>query len=72
MSSGEAGSAAGSPEPTATPAFSLETILNDKSETLEHPDFQQQPEGGWDEESTERVAAEGFCIECEGEDSSCP
>ncbi|KIP08323.1 hypothetical protein PHLGIDRAFT_35011 [Phlebiopsis gigantea 11061_1 CR5-6] len=66
MSSGEAENTAKSPaEPAAPSAFSLDTILSDKSETLEHPDFKDKPDGGWDEESTEHIAAEGFCIECE-------
>ena len=67
MASGDTENAANSPESAAPAAFSLETILNDDSETLEHPDFKGEPEKGWDEESTERAASEGFCIECEGE-----
>ncbi len=51
----------------ATPAgFSLGTILDDDNENLEHPDFKDKPEGGWDEETKEEGAAQGFCIECEG------
>lgn len=73
MSSGEAENTAKSPaEPAAPSAFSLDTILSDKSETLEHPDFKDKSDGGWDEESTEHIAAEGFCIECEGEHPSFP
>ncbi|THH02132.1 hypothetical protein EW026_g662 [Hermanssonia centrifuga] len=50
----------------ATPAgFSLGTILDDDNENLEHPDFKDKPEGGWDEETKEEGAAQGFCIECE-------
>lgn len=67
MSSGDKENAVGTPEPTTPSAFSLDTILNDNSETLEHPDFKDKPDGGWDEESTERTASEGFRIECEGE-----
>lgn len=52
-------------ESIAPTVFSLNTILNDDSENLEHPDFKDKPEGGWDEE-TGAGAAEGFCVECEG------
>jgi hypothetical protein len=47
-------------------AFSLATILNEENDQLEHPDFKDRPEGGWDEEGKDTQAAEGFCIECEG------
>ncbi|GJE84529.1 hypothetical protein PsYK624_006050 [Phanerochaete sordida] len=52
------------PEATTTSTFSLNTILADDSENLEHPDFKDKPEGGWDEE-TSAGAADGFCVECE-------
>ena len=42
MSSGEAENAVESPKPAAPSAFSLDTILSDKSETLEHPDFKDK------------------------------
>lgn len=54
-------------------AFSLENILGDKHDTLEHPGLKQQEldaqttAEGWDEESANRPIAEGFCVECEGE-----
>jgi hypothetical protein len=45
------------------PAFSLENILGNDHDKLEHPDV--RPEG-WDEEDTERDVAHGYCVECEG------
>ena len=45
------------------PLFSLENILGDDHEKLEHPDV--RPEG-WDEEDAEREAEHGYCVECEG------
>ncbi|KAF9236230.1 hypothetical protein BU15DRAFT_50382 [Melanogaster broomeanus] len=52
--------------------FSLENILGDNHEALEHPGLKQQEldapttaAQGWDEESANRPAAEGFCVECE-------
>jgi len=45
------------------PLYSLENILGDDHEKLEHPDV--RPEG-WDEEGAEREAAHGYCVECEG------
>ncbi|KAF9226868.1 hypothetical protein BS17DRAFT_776255 [Gyrodon lividus] len=52
--------------------FSLENILGDNHEILEHPGLKQQEldasttaAKGWDEESTNLPAAEGFCVECE-------
>ncbi|EKM59771.1 uncharacterized protein PHACADRAFT_192148 [Phanerochaete carnosa HHB-10118-sp] len=53
-----------SPETTTPTTFSLNTILNNDSENLEHPDFKDKPEGGWDEEAG-AGAAKGFCVECE-------
>ncbi|KAH9020777.1 hypothetical protein EDB84DRAFT_1275255 [Lactarius hengduanensis] len=44
------------------PLYSLENILGDDHEKLEHPDV--RPEG-WDEEGAEREAAHGYCVECE-------
>ena len=58
-----------SSEPSATashsngPTFSLENILGNDHDKLEHPDV--KPEG-WDEEDTERELAHGYCVECEG------
>jgi hypothetical protein len=45
------------------PTFSLENILGNDHDKLEHPDT--RPEG-WDEEDAEREAAHGYCVECEG------
>lgn len=51
-------------------AFSLENILGDNHEAIEHPtatgDVASAPPRGWDEEDTERPPVEGYCIECEG------
>ncbi|KAF8471389.1 hypothetical protein DFH94DRAFT_674398 [Russula ochroleuca] len=44
------------------PTFSLENILGNDHDKLEHPDI--RPEG-WDEEDAEREVAHGYCIECE-------
>ncbi|EIW76289.1 hypothetical protein CONPUDRAFT_130825 [Coniophora puteana RWD-64-598 SS2] len=53
-------------------AFSLQNILGENHDTVEHPKYQEQldasgsvPAAGWDEEGTEHVAPEGFCVECE-------
>jgi hypothetical protein len=45
------------------PQYSLENILGDEHDKLEHPDV--RPEG-WDEEGAEREAPHGYCVECEG------
>jgi hypothetical protein len=45
------------------PAFSLENILGDDHDKLEHPDIRP---GGWDEEDAEQDVAHGYCVECEG------
>ena len=58
-----------SSEPSASephtngPLFSLENILGDDHDKLEHPLI--KPEG-WDEEDTVREVAHGYCVECEG------
>lgn len=56
-------------------AFSLQNILGDDHEHLEHPEVQNGQENalavGWDEEETSRPVAEGFCVECEGALSNC-
>ncbi|KAI9510542.1 hypothetical protein F5148DRAFT_1178572 [Russula earlei] len=44
------------------PLFSLENILSDDHDKLEHPHI--RPEG-WDEEDMERQVAHGYCVECE-------
>ena len=46
--------------------FSLATILGEENDQLEHPDFKDKPQGGWDEEVKDTEAAQGYCIECEG------
>lgn len=46
--------------------LSLEKILNDDNNDLEHPGLNGAPAGGWDEEVADTTAAHGFCIECEG------
>ncbi|KAF8076739.1 hypothetical protein FPV67DRAFT_1472507, partial [Lyophyllum atratum] len=52
---------------TANPitAFSLETILSNNHEAVEHPGSNGVAPTGWDEEVPENVAVEGFCVECE-------
>lgn len=53
-------------EESASKAFTLDAILNGNNEELEHPDFVDKAEGGWDEDIKETEVAQGFCIECEG------
>lgn len=69
MSSESIGSEAKLPEAAEPSVFSLNTILNDAGENLEHPDFKDKLEGGWDEK-TSVGAAEGYCVECEGASSA--
>ncbi|KAF8897763.1 hypothetical protein BD779DRAFT_1492379 [Infundibulicybe gibba] len=45
-------------------AFSLENILGENHETIEHPGIKTPP-AGWDEDIPEKPVTEGFCIECE-------
>ncbi|KAG9317802.1 hypothetical protein JVU11DRAFT_2025 [Chiua virens] len=60
-------------KPTESGAtFSLENILSDRHDTLEHPGLKQRESDaattaaeGWDEESADRPTAEGLCVECE-------
>lgn len=52
------------PEKPPNGAFSLENILGEHHENLEHPKFRKELLE--DSEPLENVAAEGFCIECEG------
>lgn len=47
--------------------FSLENILGANHESLEHPGIEGAPASGWDEETPDTQAAEGFCVECEGD-----
>lgn len=51
--------------------FSLENILGQDHESLEHPGLNGQVGTGWDEEVKETTAAEGYCIECEGKSFVC-
>jgi len=51
---------------TDVPAFSLESILGDNHDAVEHPGTNGVSATGWDEETPENAVAEGFCIECEG------
>lgn len=51
--------------------YSLENILGDHHEKVEHPRLKQQEldapaAEGWDEESANQPTAEGLCVECEG------
>ncbi|GLB34139.1 putative protein of unknown function (DUF2009) [Lyophyllum shimeji] len=50
-----------------TTVFSLETILSDDHETVEHPGtrINDVTAAGWDEETSEKPVDEGFCVECE-------
>ncbi|KAH7909741.1 hypothetical protein BJ138DRAFT_1066538 [Hygrophoropsis aurantiaca] len=50
--------------------FSLQNILGQNHESIEHPRLKQEEldpstAQGWDEEDANRPAAEGFCVECE-------
>ncbi|KAJ8515796.1 hypothetical protein ONZ45_g6835 [Pleurotus djamor] len=46
--------------------FSLENILGENHDTIEHPTVKDGPTGGWDEEeASEKPVAEGYCVECE-------
>lgn len=69
MSSGSMETDGTLPKSETNGTFSIDTILNDDTETLEHPDFKDKPGGGWDEETKEGELPEGFCVECEGESS---
>jgi hypothetical protein len=47
--------------------FSLENILGENHDAVEHPGTENtQAATGWDEEETEKPLAEGYCVECEG------
>lgn len=60
------------PEPRAETQtngnFSLDNILSENHESLEHPKYREEdkPLGGWDEEVVEKPLVEGYCVECEG------
>ncbi|KAG5649776.1 hypothetical protein H0H81_002074 [Sphagnurus paluster] len=51
----------------SNPAFSLESILSDNHESVEHPGTitDRISPSGWDEEVRLNPVAEGFCVECE-------
>ncbi|KAF9534128.1 hypothetical protein CPB83DRAFT_843724 [Crepidotus variabilis] len=55
------------PDATVAGAFSLENILGDNHEALEHPGTNdaERDAKGWDEEEVETPLAEGYCVECE-------
>lgn len=55
--------------PKPSTAFNLETILGDNHEAVEHPGVLSNGGSavGWDEEGAETQAAEGYCVECEGQ-----
>lgn len=42
--------------------FSLENILGDEPDSVEHP----KADDNWDEEIPDKAPVEGYCIECEG------
>lgn len=50
--------------------FSLENILSDDHDSIEHPTViggvASASTGGWDEEDIDQPPVEGYCIECEG------
>jgi hypothetical protein len=57
--------------PTSNPIingnpFSLENILGENHDALEHPGTNGVSAAGWDEDTPENAAPEGYCIECEG------
>lgn len=57
-------------QPTDEPqssGISLSRILDDESiEHLEHHKSLDAPAEGWDEEATEKLLEDGYCVECEG------
>jgi len=62
------------PEIQGSVEFSLEHILGDDHDALDHPGLKRQEPNctstaaeGWDEESINMPPIEGYCIECEGE-----
>jgi hypothetical protein len=49
------------------PTFSLNDILSENHENIEHPGINGVSVGGWDEEeASAKPVEEGTCIECEG------
>ena len=55
-----------SPISAANGAFSLENILGENHDAVQHLATSVAPTTGWDEEDTERSVIEGYCVECEG------
>jgi hypothetical protein len=48
-------------------AFSLENILGENHDAVEHPGTTSAEKAvGWDEEEAEVPLADGYCVECEG------
>ena len=50
-------------------AFSLENILGENHDAVEHPAtaIAEKASVGWDEEDTAEIPlADGYCVECEG------
>ncbi|EMD40428.1 hypothetical protein CERSUDRAFT_111030 [Gelatoporia subvermispora B] len=64
MSPGSSPSRQDEPVQAKSAGFSLETILGDDHEQIEHPSAKDAPEG-WDEEEHQMHVAQGFCVECE-------
>ncbi|KAI0043127.1 hypothetical protein FA95DRAFT_440752 [Auriscalpium vulgare] len=53
-------------KPARNGDFLANILSSTHDEELEHPDINLDiPAQGWDEEETERVAPDGFCVECE-------
>jgi hypothetical protein len=53
--------------PINVPTFSLENILGENHDAVEHPGTNDVSAAMWDEETPETTVPDGFCIECEGE-----
>ncbi len=60
----------GTPCPSIKGAFSLENILGENHEFVEHmpatSTLSDRAATGWDEEEIEKLIAEDYCVECEG------
>jgi len=50
------------------PAFSLENILGENHDAVEHPGTNPNDvsDAAWNDETPENQATEGYCVECEG------
>ena len=53
----------GTNAPAANGTFSLENILGENHDAVQHL---ASPTTRWDEEDIERPLIEGYCVECEG------